>query len=229
LDKKEKLPLCIWGQCASFERMQNFQSISRRVGGSGKSGLFIILFLALAAGFFYLIYLSFQAEDISDIAGSERPPQGAVKNLTAELAVGMSAGRDVRITEAEINRYLASTLELNQGGMLSGQSVLRSVLVRLEEGICEVVFVRELYGRPHTVSLHYAPIQKIEGGRTIWEVSYSGGRFGRMPVAGVFINLVQSGHHALAKAFSSELEILKYASGLRIEKGSVVVGPARVQ
>jgi len=221
--------LCIVAECANFAVMPSSRSYAARAGNSRKGGLFVLFVLLLGIGGGYILYLCFQAEDLSDVAGWRGIQEGSVKNLTAELAVGMSAGSDVILTEEEINRYLASTLKLSQGGMFSGQSQIKGVAVRLDEGVCEVVFVRELYGRPHTVSLHYAPRQVEEGGRTVWEVSYAGGRFGRMPVGGVFLGLATPGHRALAAAYSDEMRILRHANDLRLEKGRAIVGPARVE
>ena len=183
----------------------------------------LLLMLGLL-GFCYM--LAFSGES----SGAKIPKAGSeVPNLKNLLAVGLSSGKDLTVTEDEVNGYIAATLKARQGGPLSEKAPLRSVAVRLRDGVFHVVIEREIFGRPHTVAVHFTPSQGGSEGQRIWSVQPTGGSIGKLPVAGGLLALVLKPANNLAAIYRDELKILRHASSIRVESGRVLLGPVMVK
>jgi hypothetical protein len=166
----------------------------------------------------------------SDPCDAKVPPSGSsVPNLKNLLAVGLSSGQNLTITEPEINGFIAATLQARQGGPLAGKAPLRRVALRLRDGDFHVVLVREVFGREHTVSVRLTPSQTASGGERVWSVQPSGGSIGKLPVAGGLLALVLHPVNQLAAVYRDELKILRHASSIRVESGRVLLGPVVVK
>jgi len=194
----------------------------------GYSGFIAAILVLLTGVCLFLYYLAFQAEDMSDIAGYQPPAGTSVRNLKGLLAVGLSSGQKLTITEEEINRYLAATLKAKQAGTLSGSTTLKGIAVRLEDGYVEVVVERELFGHRHTVATHLIPSQKTIDGQPQWDLEIDGGKFGRLNVSGQLLLITLRPIQNLGSAYSDELRILQHASSIRVEDGRVLLGPVNV-
>ena len=181
-----------------------------------------MLFLLFVCGFVY--YLALQPEITEDISGFHPTSGTKSPNLMSLLAVGLSSGKDLAITEGDINRYLAATVRAKQNGPTVGNPEFRGIAVRLEDGHIEVLVERTLFGRKHTMATHFVLVQKNEGGERLWSLDTDGGKFGRLPVNGLFLRLGWRPLVKLAHAYDQELRILRHASSLRIEEGRVLLG-----
>lgn len=202
-------------------------SASRAVpSGSGGGGLSLVLLLLVFGVMVFCYTLAFSPEP----SGAKVPPSGTeVPNLKNLLAVGLSSGKNLTITEAEINGYIAATLKPRQGGPLSERAPLRHVAVRLRDGVFHVVVERELFGREHTVAVHLTPSQSGAEGQRVWSVQPSGGSIGKLPVAGGLLALVLKPVNQLTALYQDELKILRHASSIRVENGRVLLGPVAVK
>ncbi len=209
---------------------------------SGIRRLFTTLGLLLALVFGLLIYLSFQPQDLGDIAGravDEREKDPSVRLLLEEAAMN---GRSVVISERQLNSWLTQTLLAEQEGRVAEKLAvdIMGVWVRLSEasgGRAEIVIEREVEGRPHTVSM-YLRIEREkkgkqwvtyihkDGGRFLGLVPL-GGRFGKAKVPQGFLMLVKSSFENLAGAYAEELgwleeEITRLGGGrIRIEENQL--------
>lgn len=185
-----------------------------------------MLFMLLMAGLFgFAYFLAFQGEKVV----ARVPPKGSnVPNLKNFLAVGLSSGKDLTITEEQINGYLAATLVAKQGGPLAGKASIERVLIKLEDGEFHLIIERKLFGRQHTVSLNFAASREGVGKAALWNLQISSGRVGKLPVAGGLLKLVLAPARQIASIYPSELKILQHASSLRIENGRLLLGPVVV-
>jgi len=201
----------------------------RAGGGSAGGGFRLALLVLLFCGLVFALFLATQAEDTSDIRGLGSDGQSA-RNLKAALAIGLSGTGTTTITEAEINRYVAVTSKLEQGGALAEKAKIEDAAVRLRDGSVEVVIRRELFGRPHTVSTRFRVSQTAgEGGKRVWEVVPEGGRIGRLPMGGQLVRLTMGPSRALADAYQAELNIVRHASSVRLEDNRLSLGAVTVQ
>ena len=193
-------------------------------GGGGGLSLGLLLIMLVGLGLCYILAFS------SEPPGAKIPASGSsVPNLKNLLAVGLSSGQDLTITEEDINGFLAATLVARQGGPLAGKAPLRRVAVRLRDGVFHVVLVREVFGREHCVSVHLTPSQTAAEGERLWSVQPSGGSIGKLPVAGGLLSLALQPVNQLAALYRDELKILKHASSIRVENGRVLLGPVVVK
>lgn len=194
--------------------------------GSGGGGLTLLLLLLMLGGLVFCYTLAFT----SDASDAKVPASGAsVPNLKNLLAVGLSSGQNLTVTEPEINGYLAATMDARQGGPLAGRAPLRRVAVRLRDGDFHVVLVREIFGREHSVAVRLTPSQTGSGAERVWNVQPSGGNIGKLPIAGGLLALVLNPVNQLATIYRDELKILRHASSIRVESGRVLLGPVVVK
>ena len=160
------------------------------------SRVLVLILVLAAAGLGVALYVAAQPQDLSDIHGyapDGRPP--VRRDLKLLLQNSLDSAYPVTFTEGEINRWLRSTLQAKQGGVLAGQVSLEGVWVRLEDGRAEVVMERKVLGRPFTVSMYLQVEQSESDQGPTTDVQFHGGafhpylpfpkcggRFGRLPV-----------------------------------------------
>lgn len=210
--------------------------------GSGLKRLFSTLSLLLAAIFGLLIYLAFQPQDLSDIAGyaeTDRVAEPQVHELLREAALNQ---RSIVITEKGLNSWLAQSLRSRQDGRAAEKIdvKIKGVWVRLSEiggGRAEIIIEREIEGRPHTVSM-YLRVERERRGNT-W-VTYVhkdggsflglvplGGRFGKTKVPQGFLMFVKNSFENFGSAYEEEIawlekEITRLGGGrIRIEENQL--------
>ena len=201
--------------------------------------LVLVLMLA-AAGLGVAIYFMAQPQDLSDIHGyapDSRPPSR--RDLGRLLQNSLDRAYPVTFTEGEINRWLLSTLQTRQGGLLAEHVSLDGVWVRLEDGRAEVVLERKLLGRSFTVSM-YLQVEHSETDQgSTTDVQFHGGefhpylpfpkcggRFGRLPVPQGFLLLVMPAFKTLAKAFPEELHLgFEEITRVKIEDERLTLDP----
>ena len=184
----------------------------RRSGGCLKN-LFMLALLALIV-LGGLSFFTFEPQDLDDIDGyvaeaSPLTPGG--RNLASVLEEAVTEGREVTITEKEINDYIRRTLRFRQEGLFAKHVEMKGVWVRLENGAAEVIIEREINGQwRHTVSMFLKPKQTDgEDGKLVTSVPRSSGRFGRVRVIRGFLYLTRSSFESLASQYSNELDFVQ--------------------
>jgi len=200
----------------------------------GLSLALVRLLVLAAAGLGVAAYFIAQPQDLSDIHGyaADSRPQSP-RNLKQQLQNSLDRGYPVTFTEGEVNRWLLSTLQTKQGGLLTDRVALVGVWLRLEDGRAEVVLERKLLGRAFTVSM-YLQVEQFESEQgSTTEVQFHGGefhpylpfpkcggRFGRLPVPQGFLHLVMPAFKTLAALFPEEIRLgfsvmprVKFADG----------------
>ena len=204
-------------------------------------GLAVVLLIA-ALG--YCVWQVAQAQNLADLTvATEAPGQVTPRDLKTVFQKSIDGSYPLKISEEEINAYLAKTLSMKQGGACQGFASLEKVLVRLEEGRAEVIMVRKFFGRPMTVSM-WVKVEQVEndrgeidsqvhmeGGPMRWAPFINqGGRFGRLSVPQGFLHLVRASYENLAACYREELHLgFEEMSRIRMEEGALILDPRFTQ
>ncbi|MBB5350556.1 hypothetical protein HNR46_000784 [Haloferula luteola] len=214
--------------------------------------LVALLTLVALAALGFGVYQVFQPQDLSDLEASP-----TARDLRLVLRNASEKAYKLELTQDEINRYLARTLKAEQVGWPGDQVKIRQVAVRLESERAEVVIVRELWGRPFTLSMYVRVVQMekpdgsvetethLDGGpyRPELPAPLIGGRFGRVPVPQGFLRLVLPSFKKLAEVYRSpndpasggrqmpvkEIDFIEDMARIRIEEGKLVLEPVSGQ
>ena len=196
--------------------------------------LLMVLSLLLLAVLGVFTYLTFDAQDLSDIDGYREtasliPAPG--RDLAKVLDAAQKGAHTATLTEREINSYLIRTLKSTQEGVFKDRVALKGVWVRLTEDQAEVIIEREIMGeRRHTISMFVQIEQQVgEDGQVRTRVDRPGGWFGRTRVAQGYLHLVKGSFDSLAASYGDELAIIhKMFEGMTratINDGELVLTP----
>lgn len=154
----------------------------------------VLLFLTFTFMLGLLLLNMWIPQDMSDIAGYT--DNGTAKDITA--IIRNANGREVTITEAELNRYLRSTCRLRQTGLFSIISKCHGVGVRVHDGYMEVIIDRILGSNLHqTTGVHLSFSRETEHGRPVLKADFCGGPplLGNMPRGGTIGKVHVPQHH----------------------------------
>ncbi len=182
---------------------------------------FILFALAFVGALGFGIYLSFQSQDLGDIAGREEDDRERNPSSVPSLVELAAKSRNpVTITERQINTWLANTLKARQEGTLADHVEMKGVWVRFDEeegGRVEIIIEREIKGHPQTISMFVRIERKKkedgtfttyvhkDGGR-LWTLLAVGGKFGQARVPQGFLFFTQDAFSSLADLFQEELQ-----------------------
>ena len=182
---------------------------------------FILFTLAFVGALGFGTYLSFQSQDLSDIAGREEDDREQYPSSVPGMIESAAKNRNgVDITERQLNTWLANTLKTRQEGMLADYVKMKGVWVRFDEeegGRAEIIIEREIRGHPQTVSMFVRIERKKkedgsfttyihkDGGR-LWSLLAFGGKFGQARVPQGFLFFTQDAFASLANLFEKELK-----------------------
>ncbi|MGJ8644844.1 MAG: hypothetical protein ACSHX9_15660 [Luteolibacter sp.] len=202
----------------------------------------LIVFVAIV-GLGAAIYFVSQSQDLSDLQESPATAgrsDGSVRDIQAVLRKAIQGDYSVRLSEAELNRWLDSQLDLTQGGELGAYVSLSRVWVRLTDDVAEIIFERDVAGYPMTTSmfLQVEQLETAKGMRTnvhlhgggyhdSLPIPTRGGRFGQLTVPQGFLNLVLPDFEKLAEVFQPEIELgFEKMARIKIEDGALVLHPS---
>jgi hypothetical protein len=202
----------------------------------------IYLAVVLLIGFLgYAVFLVTQAQSIVDI-GTDVQTETS-RDLKTVLQKSIEGAYEVRISEEELNAFLARTLAAKQGGMLASQATLEKVLVRIEQDQAEVVMVRKLWGQSFTVSM-WLKVNQTEsssgevnttvdfdgGPMPIFSFVQRGGRFGKLVVPQGFLRFILPAYKNLAAQYAEETHLaFEEMARIRMEDGVLILDPRNHQ
>lgn len=179
----------------------------------------LVFFLLLVAGGLAMgLYFVAQPQDLTDIAGQN--PQAVGRDLTVVLRNSAKRNIPVTIQEKELNEWLARKVRGSQSGPLAERLQFERVLVRLREGMAEVIMERKIAGRPFTVSmfLQVRQVESEDGAKTdllrhggpyhpAMTRPDRGGRFGRLVVPQGFLILILPAYEKFAAVLGEEIDL----------------------
>jgi len=182
---------------------------------------FFLFTLAFVGALGFGIYLSFQSQDLDDIAGREETDrQSNPSSVPGMIEFAAKSRNPITITERQINTWLANTLKARQEGTLADHVEMKGVWVRFDEaegGRVEIIIEREIKGHPQTVSMFVRIERKKkedgsfttyihkDGGR-LWGLLAVGGKLGRARVPQGFLFFTQDAFSSLGNLFEKELK-----------------------
>lgn len=199
------------------------------------SAIFLLGLVALIVAAVY----AFLPDDLSDVSGIEEPPRPPVRNLSEVIKSSLQRGYPITLSEAEINRWLAHTVTATQGGLLDDYVKFDRVMVRLHEGVAEVIMVRSIRDRPWTVSMFLTleQVQTERGKQTKVHLHGGpyhpdflrptrGGKIGRLVVPQGFLLLVLPAYQKLSSLFPTEIrDAFQEMAQIRIEEDRLMLDP----
>eukprot|EP00112_Aurelia_sp_Birch-Aquarium-sp1_P008449 Seg19309.1 transcript_id=Seg19309.1/GoldUCD/mRNA.D3Y31 product="hypothetical protein" protein_id=Seg19309.1/GoldUCD/D3Y31 len=191
-------------------------------------------------------YFCWQPQDLSNIAGREKILKEGKSvqsvNLLSKVQNATKDQRVVKITEEDLNRYIAANLKLEQTGVLKKYSEVKGVYVDLTPDNIEVIIERHLAqydddGNPkdgtmepriHTVAMKFNIYTTKEGTTTKIITKFPGGTFGKAPAPGLYVKLVKGSFDNLKKHFADELKVgYKEMVAIKIGDGYIELDPRK--
>lgn len=211
---------------------------SPKSGGGCFSKLLFLILLVAAGAFATAIYFVSRPQDLSDLSAAAAKPLPQ-REMKVVLKNSIDRGFALKLSEAEINQWLARTVSAKQGGLLDEKVSLDRIWVRLEEGTAEVIMARTVMGKPFTISMflqvermedHQGPLTEVRPHGDPYHPDFpklmKGGRFGQLVVPQGFMILVLPAYKKLAEIFPEEIELaFREMSRIRIEEGHIVLDP----
>ena len=220
------------------EEQDSIPLLNEKMSLNGK--LFRALILIICFGFLSVIFMIFQAQDLSDIDGY-KSSSTSPRDIQQVLSKAVEGNYSVTLTEADINQMLANELVAKQGGMFSSDASIKRVLVRLKEGLAEVIILREVFGVEMTVSM-YIQIQQHEDKDGITtkihlhsgnyekasSLPHVGGRFGKLRVPQGFLMAVVPDYVKISDALAEEIDLgFEKMARFKIEENRVTLDPRK--
>ncbi len=213
----------------------------QKSGGGCFSKLLLLILLAMMGGLLTAVFFVTQAQNLTDLGGyGPAAKTASVRDLKSVLQNAIDRGNfDVPVTEAEINQWLATKLEVKQGGYLAEQFKLERFWVRLEAGHAELIMERSVLGKPFTTSMFFKVEKELSGTELVTTFNPSGGpyladypklqkggRLGSLVVPQGFLHLLMPSYSKVAALFTEETEIAFHKMRkVTFEKGRIVFDP----
>lgn len=125
----------------------------------------------------------------------------------------------VEIKEADLNRYLASTLSNRVGGTVGKLFALQGVRVDLETGRAHVVLIWDLYGHARTASVDLA-VQRVDDH---FHVEMLGGAFGHLDLPRGMMRPLYPTLDTVTDALDQEIRALFQMTQISLAKDKLVL------
>lgn len=206
-----------------------------------------VLIIGMLGGLSFHTWLSWQPRDLSDIDGISEDAETEEEpvNLNEKLSAALKGQYDVVLTEAEINQYIASRLELSQSSVLDRYITMKGLYVNLLPGKVEVILARRVdypentkkdgskyvgfLPTDQTVTMELLiETQKTDDG-TSNILNIPGGRFGKAPAPNQFVKVIKPGFDKVAEFFEEELDLIyNQMNEIRVEDGTITLVPPKV-
>lgn len=162
-----------------------------------------------------------QAADLSAIKGADANggPVNDLADLLGQSTIKRSA--PVEISEADLNRYLATTLRGKQGGSSGRVMNFERVLIDLEQGYAHVTlcWLTEKHRTTATIDL----VVRTKDGRHEFQIV--SGAYGRMPVARGFLAPLMPAINVLTKSSAPEIRSILNMTKIHLVKDKLVLDP----
>ncbi len=198
----------------------------RRPSTSGGGiSLMSVLVTLLALGMLAGVVMIILPGDTSKIAGYPASPIPVPnpRNLLDEAQKVMMERKEIlTLPEEAVNQYLNHRLQGSQKGMLAALVKFKGVYVDFSPGVAEIFVIREIFGKPLTMSSRITAERGRRGGMHYQPVAWTLGRvdLGKRsvkPVVQLFLRL--------RSTCLEEFQTLEQMSEVIFEENSVVLDP----
>ena len=184
----------------------------------------IVVLLALIGMAAHTV-MSWIPRNLQDVDGTDPVDEGVkIPDLAERLSEAIEKSYEVTITEAELNRYIASRLELTQSSIVDDYVKITGVYIDLKPDLLDVSIEREFdipnnqqadgskkfgflpFSQTVSMQLELRTVDDIEGlkSRT---VSFPGGNFGKAPAPGLLVGIVKPSFDVIAEVFQEEIKL----------------------
>lgn len=168
---------------------------------------------------------------LKNIQGLDAPPQTTVPGARQpdvreriEQAV-LNRTTPVVITEAEANRYLATILRGEEGGLSRRVSQFDRLALSFEKGYCRAWLIWKVGGGSRTASMDFT----VRRGKTEYVIEPTGGHFGRLPVfRGALVALQPAFREACTVLSEDPNDLVRpifEMNAITFERGRVILDP----
>jgi|GEM_PF-1520850 hypothetical protein len=200
-----------------------------------KTIIAIVVLVALTSMAAHTV-MSWIPRNLQDVDGTGPVEEGAtVPDLAERLKEAIDKSYEIEITEEELNRYIASKLELTQSSIVDDYVKITGVYVDLKPNLIDVSIEREFnipnnqqsdgskklgfmpFSQTVSMQLEIRTVDDVDGGK-MRVVNFPGGNFGKSPAPGLLVRVVKPSFDIIAEVFEEEIK-LGYE-----EMTSVVIG-----
>ncbi len=198
------------------------------------------------------VYLSWQCRDLSHIAGRKEILETedqvtAVRDVYEVVADAKEKQQTVRISERELNFYIAEKLRAEQRSSLGAIAKIKGVWVDLQPHSVELIIERrldvsdlvdqvkekagfdfEVEPFDHTVSMRVTIVSEEteKGHRILTQVE--SGSVGKSPAPGYYVKVIQNSFNQILRVFQPELKIgYEEMVEIHVMDGVIELNPVR--
>jgi hypothetical protein len=191
--------------------------------------------------------MSWVPRNLQDVAGTGPVEEGAkIPDLAERLKEAIQKSYEVSITEEELNRYIASKLELTQSSIVDDYVKITGVYVDLKPDLIDVSIEREFdipnnqqsdgskklgfmpFSQTISMQLELRTTDSDDGGKER-SLSFPGGNFGKAPAPGSLVRIVKPSFDVIAEVFANEIN-LSYGemTSVVVSEGVITLDPRPV-
>lgn len=197
--------------------------MKKRKGFSKVKLLLTLVVLVVLSALGAFVYFGWQSADLADVGGRKGIAIGnTYLDIQTKLRNAHKNNAEVKITEVELNQYLAKNLKMSQGGFMKDFAKVKGVYVDLKPEMMEIFIEREIaqYGddgkaktdvfKPfrHTVSMKLKITEGVnDAGKPATILEFPGGTIGKSPTPGLMVLAVKASFDQLAEHFKEELDL----------------------
>ncbi|MFD2159145.1 hypothetical protein ACFSW8_09575 [Rubritalea tangerina] len=190
--------------------------------------------------------LSWVPRNLQEVDGMHSSDEQPVADLHARLKEAVEKSYEVTITEEELNRYLASKLQLTQSPIVDDYVHIKGIYVDLKPGVIDVSIEREFtmpdnqqadgakkvgflpMAQTVSMQLEVETVDDVDGGKKT-TVHFPGGNFGKAPAPGLLVYVVKPSFDIILNHFSEEVELgYRQMTSVKVEDGLIKLDPRPV-
>lgn len=207
--------------------------------------ILVLLVLGILSGMVAFVYYGWQAKDMDGVSGREGISRGQFSfeyvDLESKLRNALNAYKEVTITEAQLNLYIAKKLKMSQGGYFKDFAKVKGVYVDLKPGEMEIFIEREIaqYAHDgkiktdvfkpftHTVSMTVTIAKhETKDGKKGYVGRIPGGFIGNAPAPNSLVTLIKPSFDQIHDHFKTELDLGYHKMRvIKVEEGKLVLDP----
>ena len=185
--------------------------------------LFHLLLLVAFSALLGAAWVAHRPASLAGIAGLEPPPKDAkhrdVLDELRQAAIKRSA--IIEISEAELNRHLAKTLQSKVQAPLGRWAQFNRVVVNLDPDIAHVTLVWEVGGHLSTATVDLKVVRLEKS----FQVEIVGGRYGHLEVPRGLLRPLTPALESLCHALDEDIQALFQMNQVRLMKDKLVLDP----
>ncbi|MFT5883046.1 MAG: hypothetical protein ACI9FG_001556 [Crocinitomicaceae bacterium] len=192
-------------------------------------------------------FMSWVPRNLQDVDGTGPVELGAkIPDLTERLREAIQKNYVVKITEEDLNRYIASKLELTQSSIVDDYVKITGVYVDLKPNLIDVSIEREFdipnnqqsdgskklgfmpFSQTVSMQIELQTTDSDDGGKER-SLTFPGGNFGKAPAPGSLVRIVKPSFDVIAEVFEEEIKLsYKEMTSVVVSDGFITLDPRPV-